>query len=906
MATWTSMSQITMRGVVKDSIGTPLEMANVIAINKQTKKLDSYGFTDAQGNYKLNLKKNTSYSVKVSYIGKKTSQIEIATKEVNITRNIELLSDDALDEVNITYKMPVTVKGDTIVYDADSFKSGTEKKLGDVLEKLPGVEVNDEGEIEVEGKTVKKVMVEGKDFFDGDSKLATKNIPANAIDKVEVLKNHSEVRQLSSVTDNEDNIVINLKLKEGKKNFWFGEVTAGLGVATEEERYLAHPKLFYYSPKYSLNIITDVNNIGEVAFTMRDYFKFTGGFRSFGENNGTNFDVASNDISFLTLRNNRAKNIEAQFGAVNFSYSPKKIWDISGFAIYSGNTTKMEETTNSIYSNAGIDISNLPPSSQEIIATEATEDNTVQTSDLGLFKISSSYKPNTNNQFDYDVFAKVSGQKQTQTTLSTRTYLNADDEVIPINQLTQQNPFSVNQNMNYYYTLDDRNIFAFEGQHLWQDEDPFYNAELERLSFANLIGLNLSANPFNVDQTKRIKTNKFDGKLDYYYVLNEKNNINLTAGATLSDQQFNSNIFEILDGNRSAVSNVNSINDVNFTFDDLYAGFHYKFITGIFTFNQGFTVHNYTTKNTQLGSIEGNSFTRFLPDASIKVNLKKSETLRLNYSMQTSFTDVNQLAEGYVFNNYNSLYSGNRELENALLHNVNLSYFSFNMFNYTNVFGVLNYTKRIDAIKSNTQFIDVNQVRTSINTQFPDESISARFRFEKSHRKFKYSLGGNVTYSESNSLITNRFTNEIGNRLAKTFSQSYQSRFSTNFREAPNFDIGYNVAINNSNIGGVENSFTTHSPYFNFDAFFLKEFAFTSKYTYNQVINQGTTIDRYGFLDADLTYQKKDSNWEYKLGVTNILDSSGLNQNSSNDILVSNSTYFIQPRIAVLSVKYNL
>ncbi|SED13324.1 CarboxypepD_reg-like domain-containing protein [Tenacibaculum sp. MAR_2009_124] len=906
MTTWISMAQVTMKGIVKDSIGTPLEMANVIAINKQTKKLDSYGFTDSHGNYKLNLKKNTSYAVKVSYIGKKTSQIEIITKEESVTRDIELLSDDALDEVNITYKMPVTVKGDTIVYDADSFKSGTEKKLGDVLQKLPGVEVNDDGEIEVEGKTVKKVMVEGKDFFDGDSKLATKNIPADAIDKVEVLKNHSEVRQLSSVTDNEDNVVINLKLKEGKKNFWFGEVTAGVGIATEDKRYLAHPKLFYYSPKYSLNIITDVNNIGEVAFTMRDYFKFTGGFRSFGESNGTNFNVASNDISFLTLRNNRAKNIEAQFGAVNFSYSPKKTWDISGFAIYSGNTTEMEEKTNSIYSNAGIDIDNLPPTSQEIIATETREDNTIQTSDLGLFKVSSTYKPNSDNQFDYDVFAKVSGQRQTQTTLSTRTYLNADDEVVPINQLTQQNPFSLNQNLNYYYTLDDKNIFAFEGQHLWQDEDPFYNAELERLSFANLIGLNVSANPFNVDQTKRIKTNKFDGKLDYYYVLNSKNNINLTAGATLSDQQFDSNIFEILDGNRNTISNVNSINDVNFTFDDLYAGLHYKFITGIFTFNQGFTLHNYTTKNIQLGSTERINFTRFLPDASIKINLKKSETLRLNYSMQTSFTDVNQLAEGYVFNNYNSLYSGNRELENALLHNVNLSYFSFNMFNYTNIFGVINYTKRIDAIKSNTQFIDVNQVRTSVNSQFPDESISARFRFEKSHRKFKYSLGGNVTYGESNSLVTSRLTNEAVNRLAKTFSQSYESRFSTNFREAPNFDIGYNVAINNSNIGGVENSFTTHSPYLNFDAFFLKEFAFTSKYTYNQVINQGTTIDRYGFLDADVTYQKKNSNWEYKLGVTNILDSSGLNQNSSNDILVSNSTYVIQPRIAVLSVKYNL
>ncbi|RBW57259.1 TonB-dependent receptor [Tenacibaculum sp. E3R01] len=907
MTAWGTYAQVTMKGVVKDSIGNPLEMANVIAINKQTKKLDSYGFTDSKGNYKLNLKKNSNYSIKVSYIGKKTVEVSVNSKDSDIEKSISMLTDDTLDEVNITYKMPVTVKGDTIVYDADSFKSGTEKKLGDVLKKLPGIEVNDDGEIEVEGKTVKKVMIEGKDFFDGDSKLATKNIPADAIDKVQVLKNHSEVGQLSSVTDNEDNVVINLKLKEGKKNFWFGEVTAGIGMGTSKERYIAHPKLFYYNPKYSVNIITDVNNIGEVPFTMRDYFKFTGGFRSLGgSSNGTNFNVGSNDISFLTLQNNRAKEIETKFGAVNFSYSPKKTWDLSGFAIYSGNKTDIEQMTSRTYSNATIDKNNIPPAAGKIIETETTQDQTAQVSDLGLFKLSSSYKPNSANQFDYDIFAKVSGQEQKQSTISNRTFLNANNEIVPINQISTQNPFSLNQNLNYYYTLNDKNIFAFEAQHLWQDEDPFYNAKLEQLSFANLIGLNLTANPFDVMQEKRIKTNKLDAKLDYYYVLNSKSNINVTFGSTLSNQKFNSTIFEILNGNRTSVNKTESINDVDFTFNDLYLGLHYKFITGIFTFNQGFTLHNYTSKNTQLGSVVDNNFTKLLPDASIKVNLKKSETLRLRYSMQTSFTDVNQLAQGYVFNNYNSLYSGNRELENSLSHNVNLSYFSFNMFNYTNIFGSINYSKRIDAIKSNTQFLGVNQVRTSINSLFPDETISGRLNFQKSYRKFKITLGGNVSYAKSNSLITNRFNNETTNRLSKTFTQSYTTKFSTNFRSAPNFDVGYNVAINNSNIGGVKNTFTTHSPYMNLDVFFLKEFGFTSKYTYNQVVRDGETIDKYGFLRADLTYQKKDSQWEYKIGVTNLLNSRSLNQNSSNDIFISNSTYIIQPRIAVLSIKYNL
>ncbi|PKH50545.1 TonB-dependent receptor [Tenacibaculum sp. Bg11-29] len=912
LTTWITNAQITLKGVVKDSIGVPLEMANAIAINTVTKKLDSYGFTDSKGNFKLNLKKNATYSIKMSYIGFRTSDVIVKTGEIDIIKNISLKKDDSLDEVNITYKMPVTIKGDTIVYNADSFKNGTEKKLGDILENLPGVEVNDDGEIEVEGKAVKKIMVEGKDFFDGDTKIATKNIPADAIDKIQVLKNHSEVGQMSSVTDNEDNIVINIKLKEGKKNFWFGEVTAGLGVGMTNNRYIVTPKLFYYNPKYSVNIITDINDIGEVSFTRRDYFKFTGGVRGLSESNGTNFNVGSSDISFLTMKNNRAKEIESKFGAANFSYSPKKTWDLSGFAIYSGNETDMEEATNRVYSNAGIDKNNLPaydvnnPSSVKYIDTEKTQNTTNQISDLGLFKISLSYKPNSNNQFDYDVFAKISKQKQFQNTLSSRTYLNATDEIVPINQISEQSPFSINQNLKYYYTLNEKNIFAFEALHLWQDEDPFYNAELEKLSFANLIGADVNASPYNLGQNKRIKTNKFDAKLDYFYVINPKSNLNITLGTTQSNQQFNSDIFEILGGNKSIIAQPSTINNVDFTFRDVYAGLHYKFITGVFTFNQGFTVHNYVSKNTQLGSELKNSFTKILPDASIKISLKKSETLRLTYSMQTSFTDVNQLAEGYVFNNYNSLYSGNRELENSLYHNVNLNYFSFNMFNYTNVYGIINYSKRTDVIKSNTQFIDVNSVRTSVNSAFPDETISVRANFQKSFRKFKVRVGANVSLSKANSLISNRQTNVVSNRLTKTFSQSYTSKFSTNFKKSPNFDVGYNVSINNSDIGGIKNTFTTHSPYANLDIFLLKEFIFTSKYTFNKVVNQGETIDEYGFLRADLTYQKKDSKWEYKLSATNLLNSNGLNQNSSNDIYVSNSTYAIQPRIAMFTVKYNL
>jgi hypothetical protein len=213
-----SFAQVTLTGVVKDSIGNPLELANVVALNKLTNKMDGYAITNDKGKFKINIEENSTYNIQVSYIGMKTKSVELVTKEQNLSKNYTLLVDQSLDEVELTYEMPVTISGDTLTYNADSFKNGTERKLEDVLKKLPGVEINDDGEIEVEGKTVGKVMVEGKDFFDGDSKLATKNIPANAIDKVQVLKNYSNNSQLSGVTNNQDNIAINIKLKEGKKS----------------------------------------------------------------------------------------------------------------------------------------------------------------------------------------------------------------------------------------------------------------------------------------------------------------------------------------------------------------------------------------------------------------------------------------------------------------------------------------------------------------------------------------------------------------------------------------------------------------------------------------------------------------------------------------------------------------
>jgi len=146
----TAFSQVKLEGVIKDSLGSPLELANVIAINKATKSLDSYAITNDDGVFRLDLKKNTTYSIQASYIGMKSLDQPLETKEDDMVQDFVLFQDNSLDEVELTYEMPVTVSGDTLVYNADSFNTGTERKLEDVLKNLPGVEINDDGQVEVE------------------------------------------------------------------------------------------------------------------------------------------------------------------------------------------------------------------------------------------------------------------------------------------------------------------------------------------------------------------------------------------------------------------------------------------------------------------------------------------------------------------------------------------------------------------------------------------------------------------------------------------------------------------------------------------------------------------------------------------------------------------------------------
>ena len=887
-----SFGQINIKGIISDSLEIPLQSASIVAINKASNALETYALSDEKGFYKLSLKESTAYKIQVSSLGLITINDLIETSKEDITKNYTLRADIVLDEVIV--KLPIEVRGDTLIYNADSFKSGSERKLEDIIDKLPGVEINDSGQIEVEGKVVNKLMVNGKDFFDGDTKVGTKNIPSSAVDKIQVLRNYSEVGQLSGVRNSQDNFAINIKLKQGKESFWFGNITAGGGDAPDENLYLLQPKLFYYNPKYSINIISDINNIGEVALTRRDIRGFGGGFQSPSSRSGTSINLGDNSLNFLTNERNALK-IENKLASANFSYSPKKSLDISGFLIYNNSRILSNEISSIRYINADVEIPD-----------EATEESNTELSSQGLVKLSASFKPNFSNQIDYDILARTSDDSQQKNNLSSILGVT--------NQFDEVTPYNINQNLKYYFTLNEDNIFAFEAQSIIKDEDPFYNAILENDpqgldpfdTTAEVLGLDKTQASYNLGQNRRIQTNQLDAKLDYYNIIGPRSNINFTLGTILSRQQFNSNIFQFLENNSKLdptplFNDGIAQNDIDYKFNDAYIGVHYRFKSGKFTITPGFSVHSYGNKNDQFGTIVEDNFIKFLPDFETRIQLKKGESLTFNYNMRNQFTDVTRLARGLVFNSYNNIQFGEPDLQNALSHNISMLYRSFNLFNYTNVFARAAYSSNIDQIRGLTNFENVIRTSSYFNSNFADENFNLFGRIQRTFGKVRASLRTYFNYSKINQFIQQRRS------LNESFTQVYTPEIRTNFRVAPNISLRYRYSISNNIQGTRETKFITKAPSIDFDAYIIKKFTFKSNYSYNIQDQVGGDSQSFQLWDSSLSYRKdKDAKWEYELKASNILNISSQIRNSSNAISVFNSSTFIQPRFITFRVVYKL
>lgn len=878
----TTGQNVPLSGTVKDSIGNPLELANVVAINQKTNGIASYGITNYEGKFKLQLQMGESYLLRASYLGFETFEETIeVTSESLPQKNIVLKEKpNRLGAVEVVHEMPVSVSGDTIIYKADAFAKGNEKKLEDVLENLPGFEIDENGQVKVQGKTVEKVLVEGKEFFDGDTKMATQNIPADAVDKVQVLQNFNEVSQLKGLGNDEDRLALNIKLKDGKKNLLFGDVAAGAG---PDGRYLVHPNLFYYTPKGSINFIGDANNIGKQAFTMMDYFRFNGGFGNLNERSGASLLLAQDDSGLAFMENNRARNIETLLGALNFSYYPNKKWAFSGFGIVNEVDTDMNSVSQRTYIRE--------EGNNNELLTSGIQQKNVST----LAKFKANYKPNSSFQAVYEGYLKHADINQENQRLSR---FDAFENTIA--GALERQPFSIQQSLEAYLAKSEKNIWSFEANHLYKEQDALYDVTTSERPFNNLLPLE-DAEDYRLQQVENITTHKLDALLNYFYVLNRTNHINVTMGTTFVNQQLNSGLAQINNGISNPFDDENLNNNVAFSFTDFYVGSRYKTKLGKFTLSPGLNLHFFRNKNEQLGTTSFNNKALLLPDFFAKFEIRQAQNITFNYGIKAEFPDIRNLAEGTILQSYNSLFEGNRTLENSWYHNFQLNYTNFNMFNFTNIYGGITYQKRYDNIVTGVNYAGLDRVSFPFNINSPNEVLSGYGNYQKRFTFMKIAADANWSYS--------KFFNEVDGNLNRntSFTQSYTLSAETNFKKWPNAEVGLRKVFNRYEGSGIKNTFVTTRPYGNVEVSFLKHFVLTADYEYNDYRNKnGGNGSQFDFLNAALYYQGKDSPWEFTLSGLNLLNTTSIRQDGFSDNLISTYEYFVQPRYFMLGVKYKL
>ncbi len=252
----------TLRGAVRDSAETPLVGAN-IALYRHTpsgeRQLVAGGTSDSQGRFSIVQVPLGQLSLEVSYIGYQSYQDDL-TITAGLNLGVIHLQEDAhlLEVVVVQGKATdMTVRGDTIAFNADAYKVPQGAMLEELVKRLPGAEIDESGQISIGGQQVSKIMLDGKEFFSGDTKVAMRNLPASMVHQLEMLRQQSDEARVTGFDDDEEETVLNIRTKPDMRQGTFGHAVAGYGL---NQRYELNGLLNYFSQRHQTTLVAGSNN----------------------------------------------------------------------------------------------------------------------------------------------------------------------------------------------------------------------------------------------------------------------------------------------------------------------------------------------------------------------------------------------------------------------------------------------------------------------------------------------------------------------------------------------------------------------------------------------------------------------------------------------------------------------
>jgi len=866
----------TVTGVVSDSINNPLESANIIALPKSDNAQLKFAIADNKGRYRLELDNNVKYEVTASYISFLEEVLIIEPNTTVTTHNFKLkATGQNLKEIVIKYEYkPIVVKKDTLTYDVKVFANGNERKMKEVLEKLPGVEVDKKGNVTVQGKKVTKMLVEGKSFFGGGSKLAIENIPADALDKIEVIDHFNDVGFMKQVSDSED-LAMNVKLKEDKKKFIFGDIETGLG---NDKYNLVHAALFYYSPKTNVSFIGDMNNIGRSTFTFEDLMRFDGGVSSFlsGRKSFTNLYSFTND-------NTDVEENKSQFGAFNFSIDASPKLAISGYSIFSKvfMASKSESTNEYLQNNA--------------VTFENQLQNTDNRSILGIGNIKLDYNPNKKEKWFYNAQYQSSANDM-DNVINSITNINSNT----FETISKADNVSVKQYVEWHKQYNNSNhTTTFVVNHAYENNRPDNLWFTDQPFLAGLIPLQTDTS-YNIEQIKRVKNNSVDALFKHYWIINNFNHLYTVIGNNYGYSNFFTSEKQLLtNGTSNDFASAGFGNNSIYNLNDAYAGIEYKFKIGKWTNKPGMYLHRYDLKTNQLDGAYSLSKTLFQPQWNSDFEFNKSENLNFVYRLVNDFPEVSQMANRFTLQSYNSVFKGNALLENERYHSASLRYSKMNMYRGIMVNANASMNKKVKTTRNVIELDGINQFNTPILTDNPETNYRFFGSISKKIYRFSLKLDTNLSWfnyiQELNSEIT---TNNRNN-------QELSVSIKTAYKKWPDFSIGYTKGYSQFN-GITKSNFETDGINADFEITILKNWIYKIEYYNLKNMDNSNQTNFFEIANSSLRYQKKNSAFGFELSANNLFDIRAKNDFSFSDFVISQRSTFVLPRIVLLSVSYKL
>ncbi len=405
--------------------GEPVALANIRVLQRTDSAFVTGKATNNDGYFSIPVR-NGSYILHISYVGYHDvyRDVQVTSSQSNVQLGDILLSNDniLLSEAIVSAKAPeITVKGDTLEYNADSYKVTESAVVEDLLKKMPGVEVDSDGKITVNGKQITKILVDGEEFFSDDPKVASKNLPARMVDKLQILERRTEQSQMTGFDDGEEENVINLTVRPGMKQGLFGNAFAGYG---SQDRYEANAMVNYMKDKDQYTFLGSINNTNNAGFSDLATSMFSGGgmggmgggrmgggrMGGFGGNSGisTSGNIGGNFSKQFTPQLKLGGNI--RYGSTDNNVNSDVLTEQ---ILSTGNTIESEKNrSNSISQNMGTDLRLEwePNEKTRVIVRPAFSYYTNERNETGVFNTKNLNSGDTINYGDSDYRSEGTGK----------------------------------------------------------------------------------------------------------------------------------------------------------------------------------------------------------------------------------------------------------------------------------------------------------------------------------------------------------------------------------------------------------------------------------------------------------------------------------------------------------------